>query len=186
MELCTDRTADDVAQLQALSDRISKHGVGSLSTEERQLWFHGDGSVVLTADSENIVFTDGLLKLAPVVIRGAYNAADFERVDGAMSYLRAQFRGVGYEAPIDLPSVRNSTPREADMTRYLRNLTILRGILTLYPTTPPVPASMDAFTWKEANDIEQMLLDIEPILISASRVFRHSGAAMSGMGGLIR
>lgn len=186
MELCTDRSQSDVDKLRSIRDKIGKYGVESLTREESQLWFYGEGSVVYTLDRENIEFKDGTLKLAPVVIRGAYNTEDLERVDGAMGYLKEQFRGVGYDVPIELPSVRNEPPRASDMARYLKNLKTLRGIFTLYPSTPPVPATMAALTWREANDIEQILLDIEPVLTAAARVFRHSGAAVSGMGGLIR
>lgn len=186
MELCTDRSQGDVDQLQALSEKIGEHGIGSLTAAERLLWFRGDGSMVYTSDQQTIEFADGALMLGPLVIRGAYNTADLERVEGAMRYLAEQFRGLGFEVRADFPSIRRDPPREEDMARYLRNLSALRGVLTLYPTTPQVPKSMAFLTWREANDIEQILLDIEPVMAAASRVFRHSGAAISGMGGLIR
>lgn len=189
MELCTDRAQIDVDKLRAISGKIGRDGLDSLSKEDIELWRRGDGSVVYTTDQQTIVFTDGTLKLAPVFIRGAYNAADLNRVTAAMLYLEGRFRGIGYGVRLEaLPEAwtGQDLPQGGNMERYLTNLRRLRGVLELFPTTPPVPRTMDKLTWQEANDIEQILLDVDWVLTAASNVYRHSGAAVSAMGGLIR
>lgn len=72
------------------------------------------------------------------------------------------------------------TPTESLMNGYIGNIEALRSTLEMIPTTPQTPASMEALTWAEANNIEQILIDIEIIITSMSRVFIRSGTTASG------
>ena len=122
-------------------------------------------------------------------MKGAYNAADLNRVNEAMEYLAGRFRGYGYTGLALRPApvwTLTNIPTPAQMADYLANVSTLRKILSLLSTTPPVPADMDGLTWQEANDIEQILNDIDHILTNAAAAFRHCNAAVCGMGGLFR
>ena len=91
-------------------------------------------------------------------MKGAYNYTDLNRVETAVRYL-AELLGVSVTvktnwAVTDIPS-------QTDMARYLNNIRSLRKVNSALSTTPSVPDSMTNLTYKTANDIEQILLDIE-------------------------
>lgn len=68
----------------------------------------------------------------------------------------------------------------ADSTRYLNNVKAIRNALARYSTTPQVPSTMNHLTYQSANNIEQILLDIEHLLISMENWFVYSGVANAG------
>lgn len=155
--LITDRTAADVAR----AEELSAKGISGMTPAELAEYLAG--------------------------MKGAYNAADLNRVNEAMEYLAERFRGYGYTG-LTLRCVPVWTvtgiPTAAQMGDYLANLAALRGVLAVI--TAPVPADMDGLTWQEANDIERILKDIDQILTNAAAAFRHCNASVCGMGGLIR
>ena len=51
-------------------------------------------------------------------------------------------------------------PTAEQMTVYLLNVAAIRAVLDVIKTTPPVPVDMEDLLVQEANDIEQILLDI--------------------------
>lgn len=154
--LITDRTAADVAR----AEELSAKGISGMTPAELAEYLAG--------------------------MKGAYNAADLNRVNEAMEYLAERFRGYGYTVTLRPVPVWTVTgiPTAAQMGDYLANLAALRGVLAVI--TAPVPADMDGLTWQEANDIERILKDIDQILTNAAAAFRHCNASVCGMGGLIR
>lgn len=68
----------------------------------------------------------------------------------------------------------------ADGTRYLNNIKAVRQALNVLSTTPQVPATMSKLTYKKANDIEQILVDIEQLVVSMENYFVYSGVSNSG------
>ena len=69
------------------------------------------------------------------------------------------------------------------MTAYLNNVSALRAVLTLFATTPEPPASMTALNFVAANNIEQILVDIENVITSFEQIFPRSGMAWAIAGG---
>ena len=55
-------------------------------------------------------------------------------------------------------------PTESLMTAYLSNVEAIRSVLEVLSTTPETPESMEALTWVEANNIEQILVDVETVI----------------------
>lgn len=55
-------------------------------------------------------------------------------------------------------------PTESLMTAYLSNVEAIRSTLEVMSTTPETPESMEALTWVEANNIEQILVDVQTII----------------------
>lgn len=55
-------------------------------------------------------------------------------------------------------------PTASLMTAYLSNVEAIRSTLEVMATTPETPESMEALTWVEANNIEQILLDVQMVI----------------------
>ena len=120
-------------------------------------------------------------------IKGYYNATDLNRVGEAVQELANLINGYGYSVSVspktdwqggdvgDIPTV-------TQMAHYLADLAALKA--AFYGTTT-LPSTMDALTAEQANNIEKLLLEIERNINGMVSAFRHSGATISGMGGLI-
>lgn len=74
----------------------------------------------------------------------------------------------------------NSIPTKSAMEQYLINLNKLKTQLTLLKTTPSLPESMKFLNWADANNIEQILFDIEKQLITMASTFVACGPATCG------
>lgn len=150
--LITDRTQADVDRVLALSAK----GWAGMSPEERAEWSAG--------------------------LKGAYNASDLNRVREAMEYLAGVFGAYGYA--VSLRPMRTwaagDIPAASDLDAYLANLSALRGAAAVLPTTPAVPADMALLTYIEANNIEQILTDIDQLLTNAAAAWYCSGDLFSG------
>lgn len=55
-------------------------------------------------------------------------------------------------------------PTESLMNGYISNVAALRSVLEVWATTPPTPDDMEGLTYQEANDIEQILVDVEAVI----------------------
>lgn len=121
-------------------------------------------------------------------MKGAYNYTDLNRVGEAMNYVASRFETYGYMADVTARTnwAISDKPSNEDLTKYLCDLCILRGILSVMQSTPPVPDSMEDLTYQEANDIERILEVVDDTLTRTIFAFRHSNTTISGMGGLIR
>lgn len=152
MNLITNRTSTDVERYVTLRNK----GFANLSDEERAEW------------------------LAPM--KGAYNYTDLNRVEDAVYYLATRLREYGYSANIGEVKTwtMNSVPTLADMNRYLENVRAIRNAFTTLTTTPYVTDSMKGFTFKEANDIEQILFDVNRLLENMISVWFFSSDIYSG------
>lgn len=110
-------------------------------------------------------------------LKGAYNASDLNRVQEAMEYLAGVFASYGYAVSL-LPApvwAEGDIPTVSDMDTYLTNLAALRGVLAVLPTTPATPESMELLTYVTANNIEQILIDINLILNTMGGAFLRAG-----------
>lgn len=115
-------------------------------------------------------------------LKGAYNATDLNRVQEAMEYLAGVFASYGYAVslqPMPTWSV-GEIPNEEQMAAYLANVTALRAVLDMPSTTPAVPTDMALLTYIEANNIEQILTDIDQLLTNAAAAWYYSGDLFSG------
>jgi hypothetical protein len=89
------------------------------------------------------------------VAKGAYNYTDLNRVESA----------VGVLADILNVSVVTKTnwtmwdkPTQSEMSRYLGNVAKIRERCSFLPNLPTLPGSMDNLNYKDANNIELVLL----------------------------
>ena len=68
-------------------------------------------------------------------------------------------------------------PTPSQMTQYLANVAAIRAAITA--DTPATPESMANLTYTEANDIEQILIDIDDALTRAAAAWFYSGDLFS-------
>ena len=152
LHLITDRTQFDVDRVKLLA----KKGFANLTSKERFEWETG--------------------------LKGAYNYTDLNRVQSAIRFLQERFSDVGYYVSLSDQKTwtLQDAPTLADMTEYLADVRAIRGMLTLLKTTPSVPDTMVGFTYSEANDIEQILLDVDMLLSNTIASFAYSGDIFGG------
>ena len=96
-------------------------------------------------------------------MKGAYNYTDLTRVESAVEELASR---LGLTVTVNKTWSTSSPLTANEMSRFLENLHTLRNSGKILANTPAVPASMAGLTYKTANDIEQILTDIELFLES--------------------
>jgi hypothetical protein len=152
LHLTTDRTQFDVDRVNALA----KKGWENMTAEERSEWNNG--------------------------LKGAYNYTDLNRVQTAVRYLQDRLAGAGYH--VELSNAKTWTlqdvPTMGDMAEYLADIRAIREALTLYRTTPSVPDTMVGLTYTKANQIEQILFDVDVLLSNVISSFVYSGEFYGG------
>lgn len=155
LNLITDRTWMDVQRAQYLND-LWVGGVFLGTKEELAEWF-GD-------------------------LKGAYNAYDLNRVAAAIHYVADRLTECGERIVVTPKTdwLENEIPTPAQLAAYLAEVTTIRGALAVMPTTPEVPADMEGFTYDEANNIEQILLDVDLLITNMSLAWFYSGEIYSG------
>lgn len=156
MALVTDRTAADLNEIK----RLSGLGLTSWSADDKTAW--------------NAINS-----------KGAYNVTDVLRVIGAMTYLVTQLNAAGFN--LSLLSSASGWTEGADrpvvslMNNYLRDLGVIQSALDLPSTSPDLPESINYLTWRRANNIEQMLLDVDALLaLYVQTMFPPCGDALCG------
>ena len=152
LHLVTDRTQRDVDRVNSLA----RKGWANMTAEERADWELG--------------------------LKGAYNYADLNRVQSAVRYLQDRFAGVGYFVNVSDAQTwtKQDAPTLAEMEDYLADVRAIRGVLTLLKTTPLVPDTMVGPNYIKANNIEQILLDVDRLLSNMIAGFVYSGDIFGG------
>lgn len=122
--------------------------------------------------------------------KGTYNASDLNRVGAAMNYVADRLKSAGYDPHIspktDWKNGEWVTPSAQAV--YLGDLAELRKQFALYETTPDVPPRIlatgihtnDGLTHTWANNIEQILVDIDALLTNIAAGWLYSGEIYSG------
>lgn len=115
-------------------------------------------------------------------LKGAYNASDLNRVGAAVEYLTGRLNALGY--------IVATTPRtdwtvadvltRAQLEDYLRQVSVIRSVRAVYPTTPAVPVSLVNATYQEANAIEQILADVEQLIQNTIAAWFYCGEVYCG------
>lgn len=154
-ELITDREAADVAEAKRL---IAKVCAGeTLTDEESAAYFVG--------------------------LRGCYNASDMNRVGAAAKYIASRLRAAGYTADVSLKTAwrKSDIVRKVNWRVYLNAVKLLRSKLTLMPTTPGITDAMyNGIDYKSANDIEQILIDLDQMLTNIVKNQYYAGEIFAG------
>ncbi len=118
--------------------------------------------------------------------KGHFNASDFNRISSACYELKSLMQQTGYSVEFDLTKVwtMKDYPTKTATQEWLDNVyKVINGYFAYKEWE--LPEDMSAFTWKQANNIEQALKDIEAI----SAVIRKNtikAGRMSAGGSVIR
>lgn len=153
LDLITDRTQADVDRVRYLSRRISAGTATAAELEEY-------GSAM----------------------KGSYNAEDLNRVGAAVEYVANRLREYGYAVTV-APKTdwhAGEIPTAAVLETYRGNVAALRAVLTVGKTTPETPNSMERMTYQEANDLEQILLDVDRLITNITLAWFYAGEVFSG------
>lgn len=151
--MITDRTSQDVARWKMLHDK----GWAAMTDDERSEWL-GE-------------------------MKGRYTYTDMNRVENAVKDLSDRFVEIGYlAAPLTVKTDWNrwSAPTVSDFNRYYGNIASLRALVAGYPTTPDVPTVNRRLDYSMANDIEQILEDLENIITKLPQSWYYAGEIFSG------
>lgn len=154
-EFITDRTQYDVLKWRQLRDK----GLSKMTDAERAEWFSG-------------------------TMKGAYNVSDLNRVGLALNVIRDKLAAIGYVAPNAYTARQDWQTGDlltaADLTYYLGCVDTVRRAIIQYKTTPPTPANTGALDYREANNIEKILLDINHIIDKLTAAFFYLGDLQCG------
>lgn len=152
LSLITDRTRADVQRVEYLS----KKGWDNMTEAEREEWNGGQ--------------------------KGAYNAADLNRVGAAIQYVADRLTGCGelIEVSPKTDWSESDVPTPSQLAHYLADVTAIRVALSVFPTTPEAPPDMEGFTYDEANNIEQILQDVDLLITNMSLAWFYCGEVYSG------
>lgn len=152
LNLITDRTQADVDRVRQLTQK----GFGNMTADEKAEWLNG--------------------------LKGAYNASDLNRVGAAVAYVAGRMAEYGYVVSVKPRQDWRVTdiPMQENMTAYLADVAALRAALTVAADTPEVPKSMEQLTWKGANDIEKILMDVNELLTRMAAAWFYSGEIYAG------
>lgn len=115
-------------------------------------------------------------------LKGFYNATDLNRVGNAVNYIKGRFQECGYSVVANpkIDWTESDIPREADMAQYLANVAEIRGVIAVLPTTPPLPDDMAGLNYQEANNIEQILLDVDSLITRMMAAWFYCGDLYCG------
>lgn len=155
--LVTDRTQADVERVKALAAK----GFAAMTAAEQAEWLAG--------------------------MKGAYNAADLNRVGTALNYLAGRLgaicgMSIAWSAKTDWAVTDIITASQA--AEYRRQIQNIRDALA-YPKGTPDAPELNRLTYTGANDIERILALCEELIDNIAKAFRYTGAAECATGGLI-
>ena len=152
LNLITDRTERDVERWRLLHSK----GFQNLTEEERAEW--------------------------RTALKGAYNYVDMNRVEAAVEFIAQRLTELDYYVTPEATKIWtvNDHPTKADMDRYFRNVAMLRSILPMYSTTPQSPTTRKKMDYLVANDIEQILSDIDRRINGIKQAWFYAGDVFSG------
>ncbi len=155
--LITDRTQADAERVNELASK----GFAGMTADERAEWIAG--------------------------MKGAYNAADLNRVGTALNYLAGRLgpicgKSITWTAKTDWAVTDIATASQAET--YRQQIQDIRDAL-VYPAGTPDAPQLNRMTYAGANDIERILTICEGLIVNVAKSFRYTGAAECAAGGLL-
>lgn len=148
MNLITDRTQADVDRWKLLHDR----GLTRMSAAEQAEWL-GE-------------------------MKGRYDHRDLNRVEQAVSIVSDMIRELGYVHPrltVKTNWTREDISTRGDWERYFGNVATLREAITVLPSTPGTPSVNDRLNFERANELEQILVDIDDVAARIQKSWYYAG-----------
>lgn len=114
--------------------------------------------------------------------KGFYNASDLNRVGAAVEYIAGRFAALGYACPMTVKKdwLTSDAPTASQMEAYRQNIVTLRALIAVMQSTPNAPASMAGLNYVKANNIEQILLDLDALIDNITKSWYFSGELYAG------
>lgn len=114
--------------------------------------------------------------------KGFYNASDLNRVGAAVEYIAGRFAALGYDCPVTVKKdwLTSDAPTASQLETYRQNIVMLRGQIAVMASTPEAPASMAGLNYVKANNIEQILLDLDALIDKLIKSWCFSGELYAG------
>lgn len=114
--------------------------------------------------------------------KGFYNASDLNRVGAAVEYIAGRFTALGYDCPVTVKKdwLTSGAPTASQMEAYRQNIVTLRSQIAVMQSTPNAPASMAGLNYVKANNIEQILLDLDALITNITKSWYFSGELYAG------
>lgn len=152
--MITDRTAEDVLRWRELRDK----GIDKMTPAELEEWESN--------------------------MKGSYNISDLNRVGSALAFLRNELIKAGYLVGIEFnPKTdwkENDVPTRQEYVWIVYAVGVVRDALARYRTTPKAPTTNSKLDFQIANDIEQILIDVDDLLIKTNATPLYCGELYCG------
>lgn len=131
-------------------------------------------------DYNTLIRDRSSLDVAQGASKAFYNEEDLNRVEQAVAELNATLYEGGYPvgAITKINWSKTDFPTENEMQRFIYNIQLLQN--KFYHSEVQTPASMKWISYIEANNIEQILLDIEEMRRKMVAAYRHCGTMDCG------
>ena len=117
-------------------------------------------------------------------LKGAYNITGLNRAGAALNYLRDRLKNAAYLKGNEFTAVTNwnekSIPSTADFSAYLRAVEIIRAAMSHFSTTPATPTDTGSLDYIGANNIEQILLDVDTLITNMQTARYYCNDIISG------
>lgn len=114
--------------------------------------------------------------------KGFYNASDLNRVGAAVQYVAERFAAQGYAVAVSPKTdwLASDIPTASELETYRQNIATLRAPIAVMKSTPETPETMRFLDYIKANNIEQILLDLDTLLTNAALAWYQSGEIYAG------
>lgn len=120
--------------------------------------------------------------VAQKTAKGFYNATDLNRVGAAVEYVAERFQALGYDCPVSVKKdwSESDTPTAGQMKTYQQNIATLRRQIAVMQSTPGTPKTIRQLNYIRANNIEQILLDLDALIDKLIKSWYFSGELYAG------
>ena len=114
--------------------------------------------------------------------KGFYNATDLNRVGAAVEYVAGRFQALGYDCPVRVKKdwSESDTTTAGQMETYRQNIVTLRRQIAVLRTTPETPETIRQLNYIRANNIEQILMDLDQLITNIQKSWYFSGELFAG------
>lgn len=163
-----DRAADDTYHV-ALT---AVNAAGTSTNFELTLYY---GLLTLITDRT-------AMDVAQKTAKGFYNATDLNRVGAAVEYVAERLQTLGYDCPVRVKKdwSESDTPTASQIETYRQNIATLRRQIVVLRTTPETPETIRQLNYIRANNIEQILLDLDALIDKLIKSWCFSGELYAG------
>ncbi len=122
------------------------------------------------------------MDVAQKTAKGFYNATDLNRVGGGVGYVAGRFQSLGNDCPVRGKKgwSESDTPTAGQMETYRQNIATLRRQIAVMRSTPETPDTIRQLNYIRANNIEQILVDLDQLLTNIEKSWYFSGELYAG------